>query len=542
MTALVGGVSAEEHPFPPGDAPPFRHRLRQPPAADVVSLHGSRLGEPHEFRDGADYALSADGTQIEWAPEGEQPDPGSLVNVNYLPAGARQTLNDLMAGSVVRTLAESTALEIARLYAQLDAVYDAAFIDTATGSSLDNVVGLLGVERVSEDRPTGEVEFTRAPDARGAITIPAGTRVMKEDGSVEYFTVTGVTLAEGQQVVSVTSRDAETDNDPLGAGELTVLPVPIAGVAGVTNPGPTARAARAETDDELRTRARSFLHGSERATLGALRGAVARQRLTAEVDESATVPGLVTVTPLADELAPDVRQRLVRALEEARPAGVRVELAAARGIGRIDIGLRLVTDEDLLEQDLLAAHVAAREAIADYFDRLELKAAAGVNQLLSGVLAVRGIRDVRILSATVRDPGADAARDVLDLERGELTIAGVAVVLGELHVADPNLPTRLTVTVARADGQAPPDPAAVRAGVTPLLSALDADPESASRQLGYDDLRAATGLPAALSVEFVFALASGLVRILSAPGGTYELAAFERVTLAAVEAGEAPGG
>lgn len=55
-----------------------------------------------------------------------------------------------------------------------------------------------------------------------------------------------------------------------------MLAVPIAGVAAVTNPAPTSLSARDETDAELRTRAKNFLHGSERATLGALRQAIIR--------------------------------------------------------------------------------------------------------------------------------------------------------------------------------------------------------------------------------------------------------------------------
>jgi len=42
LTEIVGGVSAESHPFPPGGAsgPPFRHSLQQPPVADVISRTG----------------------------------------------------------------------------------------------------------------------------------------------------------------------------------------------------------------------------------------------------------------------------------------------------------------------------------------------------------------------------------------------------------------------------------------------------------------------------------------------------------------------
>ena len=77
---------------------------------------------------------------------------------------------------------------------------------------------------------------------------------------------------------------------PLPAGTLTVLPAPIAGIAGVTNPAPTALTAQDETDAELRMRAKNFLHGSERATLGSIKEAIARQGITADVVEPEGAP------------------------------------------------------------------------------------------------------------------------------------------------------------------------------------------------------------------------------------------------------------
>jgi small-conductance mechanosensitive channel len=86
------------------------------------------------------------------------PDEGTIVHINYLRDDVAPTLTDLQVGSVVRTLAESVALEIARLYAQLDAVYDAAFIDTAAGSALDKVVALVVLLQAAR-WATGAVAF-----------------------------------------------------------------------------------------------------------------------------------------------------------------------------------------------------------------------------------------------------------------------------------------------------------------------------------------------------------------------------------------------
>jgi hypothetical protein len=299
LTEVVGGVAAEAQPFPPPGATPggpLENALEHPQAKRVVSAYGSRNGVSSRFREGIDYELRPDGQTLRWLSGGDLPDEGSIVYVNYLREDVPPTLTDLQVGSVLRTLTESVSLEIARLYAQLDAVYDAAFIDTATGSALDKVVALLGIARVRGNRAAADIRFTRAPGTPGSITITAGTRIIDPRARFEYATTDTVTMSPNQNVITVTANDLEPANDPVDANVLTVLPVPIAGINSVTNPAPASRATADETDAELRTRAKSFLHGSERATIGALKQVLARQQVRGEIVEDADTPGLVRVT------------------------------------------------------------------------------------------------------------------------------------------------------------------------------------------------------------------------------------------------------
>src|SRR3954463_10767416 len=91
--------------------------------------------------------------------------------------GGRTALTDVSAGSVVRTLMESFARELAVCYEQLDIVYRYAYLDTAAGVALDNVVALLGLERQRAGFLVGAVEFSRLLPAEADIAIPAGTLV-----------------------------------------------------------------------------------------------------------------------------------------------------------------------------------------------------------------------------------------------------------------------------------------------------------------------------------------------------------------------------
>jgi hypothetical protein len=50
------------------------------------------------------------------------------------------SLEALSPGNVTRTLAEAFARELATVYEQLEEVYESAFLDTATGKSLEVLV------------------------------------------------------------------------------------------------------------------------------------------------------------------------------------------------------------------------------------------------------------------------------------------------------------------------------------------------------------------------------------------------------------------
>ena len=478
LTEVIGGVAAEAQPFPPPGATadgPLEHALERPKARRIVSAYGTRNGESIRFREGVDYQLRPDGQTLRWLSGATLPDEGSIVHVNYLREDVPPTLTDLQVGSVLRTLTESVALEIARVYAQLDAVYDAAFVDTAAGGALDRVVALLGIARIRGNRASTTVRFTRAAGTAGTITITAGTRIIDAQARFEYATTDTVTMSPNQNTVTVTANDLEPANDPVEANVLTVLPVPIAGVSAVTNPGPASRATADETDTALRTRTKSFLHGSERATLGALQQVLARQQVRADIVEVDDTPGLVQVTPQATDLSPERVAQLIADLDAARPAGVRVEVLGVSVPLPVDIELKLITRQRLPEADLKRAHDGVRAALADFFTALPLRSDASVNQIVGRVLAVQGVEDVHLLSARVRvvAGGVETLEERLDTASGVIELANDATVLGELHIADPNLPTGVSVVVRFPSAGAAPDPGQIESALAAALAYLN---------------------------------------------------------------------
>jgi hypothetical protein len=564
LTGIIGGQAAEAHAFPPSDnGPPYGYALEKSPVSDLVSVWGSRHGQPHLFAKDTDYALAEDARTLEWQEGGELPDEGTLFQVNYLPGGTGAAVDDIHVGSVLRTLAEVVGLEVARLYAQLDGVYRSGFLDTAEGSALDKVVALLGMTRIRAGRFSGDLELTRTPGSHGQIHVPAGTRVLTGDGNLEYETVAAATLLDGQNTARVGARDVEANDQGVAADQLTILAKPIAGILSVTNPAPTAAAGADETDEQLRVRTRAFLHGSERATVGAMKEAMNHQGVPVDVnelEEDGIKNGRVELVAHAESMTPELGQRLNTVKDQVRPLGVHVSFGSERPPKKVDLGLRLVTSPGLLEQELRAAQDAVREKIAHCLSDLTVAEAGSTNRLVGLVLSVPEIRDVEILSASVQ--GAGTPPGTITLEALEL--AGSAKALGELELIDPNLPTRLQVFVSHPEGETPPDPGAVRSAVdamTAYLAEVNGGKTPTIAELDYGALLYVLPLPVAgkatgalsalhgdsppippgstdvapYGLRFVLTVASGLSQVLEEDGDSYALSPFERLSLSGVE-------
>ena len=558
LNRLLGGVSGEAHPYPPAKATrePYRHALERPPVDRITAVWGARNGETFRFAPDADYVLSADGAELEWKAGGARPDDGTAFEIHYLPRQREMRVNDLYPGSVVRTLMEAVALETAGLYAQMETVYRAGFLDTASGGALDHVVGLLGIRRVRAGRNSGELRFTRARNTAGEITIPAGTRVATADGAIEYETTADLTLVDGQPAAKVAARDLVADNDGLPPDSLVLMVRPIAGIESATNPGATARLDRDEDDDELRSRARRFLAGSARGTLGAIEAAIAAEGLRAELEEPS--PGLVRIT-LQGVPGPDQFARLKKAVDQVRPAGVKVDILTGAPPAKVDLDLHVVSAAGLPETRLRALQDEIRSRYADYFIRLPLAADGSLSRLAGLAIGVDGVEDVRIRTAS-----ADGA-DVLDVAAGLLALGGKTAELGELRIVDPALATALTLAVRYPRGEPIPDQAKLAAAVEAAIAVLNQLAEQglpaddAKRVLGWGRLTRLLPLPhggwtsASLeaqlagaagasatdvgkyTVQWVFTRPSALSQLLEgADAPAFALATGERLSLAGV--------
>jgi uncharacterized phage protein gp47/JayE len=328
LTALTGGVTREEHQFIGVDQ---SYALASPGViASSLKVFGHRNNQFVLFEGGIDYSYNADQEAIVWTQNGKIPDDHSYFYANYyLQEGARR-LTDRNPGSVTTTLGEAFAREFAVVHKQMQMIYESAFVDLATGTSLDHVAALLSLSRKDAKFAGGEVLFRRNTPAEGDIAIPAGTLVSTDQGQ-NFETTDKRTLRKGQlSVVAAIRAQVEGPPGRVEAGTIKNINRPIFGIESVSNEGPTFFATEKETDEELRRRIKGTLERAGKSTLNSIKFSLIEEipginEGNVQVSESAGVPGRVEVKfGLGSTVEPDLVRRIEETIFNSRPAGVRV--------------------------------------------------------------------------------------------------------------------------------------------------------------------------------------------------------------------------
>ena len=328
LTALTGGVTREEHRFVGVDEP---YMLATPGVvASTVKVFGQRTNQFILFEGGIDYTYQADQEAIVWKQQGKLPDDQSYFYVSYYPQERSPRLTDRNPGSVTATLGEAFAREYAVLHKQMQQIYESAFVDTSTGSSLDHVAALLGLDRKDAKFAGGEVLFRRTTPAEGDIAIPPGTLVSTDQGQ-NFETTDKRILRKGQLSVTAAVR-AQVEGPPgkVDAGTIKNINRPIFGIESATNEAATFFATEKETDEELRRRIKGTLERAGKATLDSIKfslieGIPGINEGNVQVTETADTPGRVEVKfGLGSAVDPDLVRRIEETIFTARPAGVRV--------------------------------------------------------------------------------------------------------------------------------------------------------------------------------------------------------------------------
>jgi hypothetical protein len=427
LTSIVGGVVNEPIRF---DIKTFTYPLAEP-ASGVRGISGTAAGKPRNFLLEIDFVFGDATNVVTWLDDGTRPDDDTTFFVDYFRVDSRSPLTDINIG------------------------YASAFIDTATGKSLDYVVSILDVTRKTAEFAVGLVTFFRAGGITGNISIPAGTRMATKDGKAVFVAAQPRTLQDGQVRIDVPVRaDVGFAGDAglVPAGQISEMTQPVAGIDHISNLDPTIRAAADETDDELRLRAKAALRALGKATIAALDRSI-RESGGRPVEffdpngpvTSRTDPGSVTVVVDAE---PERLPSLTAAVHDTRAAGVLTTLVARyvfitpRVVATIKPGIS-APGKTQIAQDIVAALQA-------YVDGLTAGDAADGPTMLG---EIKKVDDVT--GATIKDVVV-ATADLSGAESDDALVdALVSAVAGAPAGDAAALRTALSQAVDSAAAQAP---------------------------------------------------------------------------------------
>lgn len=316
----------------------------------------------------------------------------------------KDKLTDTNIGSVTRTLLETVGREVSTLYNEMDAAYNAGFIDTAKGNSLDMVVSILGIQRKSAQFATGTVTFSRRNPVQD-VSIPRGTRVStraSDPRSVKiYETTMNVRVPKGENSVEIPIKALTPGEAGMTDFEtITALETPIIGVDTVINKKPTTIGTERETDDELRARAKATVLAAGKATPEAIRNVVlgipgVRGVTVNEMPNG--IPGELDVIidglDLTDQDSPTY-QRVKETIEQVRPAGIHVNIKSTDTIRtNIKIYLKLTdilrTDEEV---EIIIQKIKTR--IARHIGGLNSGSNLIRNRMVSAIFEIKDVYNI----------------------------------------------------------------------------------------------------------------------------------------------------
>lgn len=254
-------------------------------------------------------------------------------------------------GSVIRTLVEAFAREMAVAYEQLGMVYDMGYIDTATDESLERLVAIMGQTRIDEARAEGLAVFKRNPRVTGRVSIPVGTELLLTDSNQNKQVLYSTTEAADLQVGQVQTTVPMAAPAPPGEGLSAVvfseseivqaqvdLLVPIAGVAEVWVDRPTAGRGRRESDEELRQRVKGLVAAAGGGTAKALQRVILAAGAEGVVLRDGERPGELDVVVDGDLTRPALFQAVQEAVAREKAPGILVRL---RGIQKKKVAVQL---------------------------------------------------------------------------------------------------------------------------------------------------------------------------------------------------------
>ncbi|MGD9666537.1 MAG: baseplate J/gp47 family protein [Synergistaceae bacterium] len=165
---------------------------------------------------------------------------------------------------------------LAEYYQDLQSLLNSFDVDRATGSDLDRLASLVGLERLGPTRSIAPITFEKLESAHDEeILVPANTRIATESGIIYSTMYEAVIAADELQATTYAISAGAGPETRIGAGELTVLVDQVEGVT-VFNHEASTGGNSAEDDNSLARRIRMWPFEQQRGTYTAYESALNR--------------------------------------------------------------------------------------------------------------------------------------------------------------------------------------------------------------------------------------------------------------------------
>ena len=310
------------------------------------------------------------------------------------------SLVDVSVGSVSRALFEANASVILWLQWLILQVLQTTRAATSTAQDLDSWMADFGLSRLPAVPSSGFVTFSRYSSTLAAV-VPVGTMIKTSDGIFSFSVVADTTISIWQGPLSiyvlpvgVASVDLPVVCSLAGrsgnilANAISIIASSLPGIDQVSNALPYSNGTDAEGDQPFRDRFQIYLSGLSRATLSAVKSAVAnvRQGLNVCIQENTAPDGslrpgsfLVTVDDGSGYPSASLLSLIASSVDAVRPVGtmysvqgpqvviVNVELIAVLDAATLAPQALLTTIQQNVEAYLNAlaiGHIASATRIA----------------------------------------------------------------------------------------------------------------------------------------------------------------------------------
>ena len=197
------------------------------------------------------------------------------------------------------------------------------------------------------------------------------------------------------------------------AGTITLMPKPAIGVEHIINRSKLAGGTDLESDEALKSRAKQALELAGKATLGSLRAALESvegiQSAPRIKENPDGIIGLVKVV-----IDGGAEEDINRAIEDTRAAGIRVEFYRPK-IVSLDFDITVIPKYQNMsptQTELLKSLIAAR--IRDFVSALRIDEDLVYYQLLSAILGIEGVRDIKQMTIEIYKDGAKVSTSSKD--------------------------------------------------------------------------------------------------------------------------------